>query len=126
MTESGGGPWGDPGATPPPPSAPYGQPQWGPPPGPYPPQGYPYPPYPPQQPGTNGFAIASLVLGILWLEWVGSILAIIFGFIARAQIKRTGQGGDGLAIAGIVLGFFAIAMFAVFVLVLVNSDWTLV
>jgi len=66
------------------------------------------------------------VLGILWLEWVGSILAIIFGFIARAQIKRTGQGGDGLAIAGIVLGFFAIAMFAVFVLVLVNSDWTLV
>jgi len=56
---------------------------------------------------TNGLAIASLVLGLIWLWFVGSILAIIFGFIALNQIKESGgrQTGRGLAIAGIVLGF---------------------
>jgi hypothetical protein len=54
--------------------------------------------------GTNGFAIASLVLGILWVYWVGSILALVFGFVALSQIKQRGEGGRGLAIAGIVLG----------------------
>lgn len=54
--------------------------------------------------GTNGFAIAALVLGILWLCGAGSLLALIFGIVALSQIKRTGQGGKGMAIAGIVLG----------------------
>lgn len=57
----------------------------------------------------SGFAIASLVLGILWLYWVGSILALIFGYIARSRIKRNGQKGNGMAIAGIVLGWVGIA-----------------
>src|SRR5688572_14502250 len=34
-------------------------------------------------PATNGLAIASLVLGILWLWWIGSILALVFGYIAK-------------------------------------------
>ena len=58
--------------------------------------------------GTNGLAIAALVLGILWLCAVGSVLAIVFGFVALSQIKRSGQGGRGLAIAGIVLGIIGI------------------
>jgi len=53
---------------------------------------------------TNGLAIASLVLGILWVWWIGSVLALIFGLIARKQIKQRPQGGAGMAIAGIVLG----------------------
>ncbi|MEU5880390.1 DUF4190 domain-containing protein [Spirillospora sp. NPDC047279] len=76
----------------------------------------PYDPYrmPPRQPqaprpaGTNGLAIASLVLGILWLCWIGSIVAIVTGFIALGQIRRTGQSGRGLAIAGIVLGVLGV------------------
>jgi Domain of unknown function (DUF4190) len=53
---------------------------------------------------TNGFAIASLVLGII--PCCNGILAIIFGFVAKNQIKQSGgtQGGDGMATAGIVLG----------------------
>ncbi len=31
---------------------------------------------------------------------IGSIVGVILGFIARGQIKRTGQGGNGLAVAG--------------------------
>lgn len=56
---------------------------------------------------TNGLAVAALVLGIVWLGWLGSLLAVIFGYIARGQIRRSPktQTGDGLAVAGIVLGW---------------------
>ena len=66
---------------------------------------------------TNGLAIASLVLGILWLYWVGSILALVFGYLARRQIaQRQGvQGGRGLATAGIVLGWVGIGFLALFI-----------
>ena len=53
--------------------------------------------------GTNGMAVASLVLGILWLGRLGSVLAIIFGALGRKQTRQTGQGGSGLATAGLVL-----------------------
>jgi hypothetical protein len=62
-----------------------------------------------QIPSTNGLAVASMVLGIVWVWWIGSILALIFGFVARRQIKERGQRGDGMAIAGIVLGFVGAA-----------------
>lgn len=53
---------------------------------------------PPQSRRTNGMATAALAFGI-----IGGALGIIFGFIALHQIKRTGDGGRGRAIAGIVL-----------------------
>ena len=63
-------------------------------------------------PRTNGLAIASLVTGIL--SWVmcplfAGVMAIIFGHIARGQIKRSGEAGGGLAIAGLVLGYVNLA-----------------
>ena len=66
----------------------------------------------PVQQGTNGLAIASMVLGILWLYWIGSILAIVFGHIALSQIdKSQGRvGGRGMAIAGVVLGWIGAAI----------------
>jgi hypothetical protein len=62
---------------------------------------------------TNGFAVASLVLGLLWIFWVGSILALVFGYKARQQIDRSGgtQQGRRLATAGIVLGYIWLAWF---------------
>jgi hypothetical protein len=50
---------------------------------------------------TNGFAIASLVLSLVGL----SVLAIIFGHVSRSQMKRTGESGEGLATAGLILGY---------------------
>src|SRR3954447_17900098 len=44
---------------------------------------------------NNGLAIASMVLGIVWLYWVGSILAVIFGHIALSQIKKSGDAQRG-------------------------------
>jgi hypothetical protein len=52
---------------------------------------------------TNGLAIASLVLGILWLFWLGSLVGLILGLVALKQIKKRNQGGRAIAIAGVVL-----------------------
>jgi hypothetical protein len=62
---------------------------------------------------TSGMAIASLVLGITgWtlLPVIGSILAIILGYMARNEIRQRPDeiGGDGLALAGIVLGWLMV------------------
>lgn len=72
---------------------------------------------------TNGFAIASLVLGILWIWWVGSALALVFGYVAKSQIDRSGgvEGGRGLAVAGIVLGWIGVAIAILVFLVLAGS-----
>jgi hypothetical protein len=69
------------------------------------PPAYPYP-YAPQR--TNSMSIASLVSGILaWLlcPFLGAVLAVIFGHVARNQIKQSGEAGGGMAIAGLVLGY---------------------
>jgi len=75
---------------------------------------------------TNGLAIASMVLGIVWIWWIGSLLAIIFGGIAIKQINEserlasTGhavrQTGKGMAIAGLVLGLVGAGTFLLFLI----------
>lgn len=106
--------------SPPPYQSPYVPPHQ---PSPYDPASYRQQPYgnqywqgQPPNAGTNGFAIAALVLGIIWVFWIGSALAVIFGHIALGQIKRTGQGGHGIALAGLILGYIGGA--AVLVLVI--------
>jgi peptidyl-prolyl cis-trans isomerase B (cyclophilin B) len=64
----------------------------------YPP---PYPPYGYQRPrSTNGMAIASLICAFVFAP-----LGIIFGHISLSQIKRTGEEGHGLAVAGLVISY---------------------
>ena len=64
---------------------------------------------------TSALAITSLVTGILgwtFLPLLGSLAAIITGHMARAEIRRSnGQlDGDGMAIAGLVLGWVVLAI----------------
>ncbi len=68
-------------------------------------------------PKVNGFAIASMVLGIVWIYWIGSILAVIFGHLALKKIKESNgtQSGRGMAIAGLVLGYIAVGIVATIV-----------
>ena len=66
-------------------------------------------------PATSGMAIASLVLGIggvTVLPLIGSILALIFGYMARKDIRQrpTEVTGEGLAMAGIVLGWISVVL----------------
>src|SRR5215217_3504951 len=80
----------------------------------------------PQQPvqarETSGKATASLVLGILavllfvvWASFVFGPLAIVFGAMARNEIKANPmKGGYGMATAGLALGIVGMALTAVF------------
>lgn len=72
-----------------------------------------------QTQSTNGMAIASMVLGILWVYWVGSILAVIFGHIAKKQIADSGntQSGAGMATAGLVLGYIGVGTLVLMILI---------
>jgi hypothetical protein len=79
------------------------------------PRPYPGPVYPPPQlmaQRTNGMAIASLACGIgqivAWLP--AGIAAVILGHMARRRIRETGEQGDGMAVAGLVLGYIGIVL----------------
>ena len=59
---------------------------------------------------TSNLAIISLVSGILgwtFLPFVASLVAIVTGHMARAEIRRSAGTvqGDGMAMAGLVLGY---------------------
>lgn len=56
----------------------------------------------PRSDRTNSLSIVALVLGLLLPP-----LAIPIGHAARGQIRRTGERGEGMALAGLVLGYVA-------------------
>jgi Domain of unknown function (DUF4190) len=67
---------------------------------------------------TNGLAIASMVVslvGALALVCYGvggliSVVGAILGHVARRQIRERGEGGDGMALAGVIVGWIATAL----------------
>lgn len=64
---------------------------------------------------TNGMAIGSLVasiLGLVCFYFIGPIIGVILGYMARKQIRESGgaQGGEGMAMAGIIIGWIGIAL----------------
>jgi Domain of unknown function (DUF4190) len=110
-----------------PPSTGYsaaGYPSAGPYPAGYPPQGAPWS----AARRTNGLAIASLACacaGIIpFLFGLPCLLGIIFGFVARVQIRnaRGAQDGAGLALAGIIVGFGLIGLFILVIILLAIFD----
>lgn len=50
---------------------------------------------------TNALAIVSLVLSVLCFQFIAAIL----GHVALGQIKRTGEQGKGMALAGVIIGW---------------------
>lgn len=73
---------------------------------------------------TSALAITSLISGILgWtvVPLLASVVAVVTGHMARAEIRRSPPGeiaGDGMAVAGLVLGWFALGMAVIVVFVL--------
>lgn len=90
------------------PEGPFQQPPQAPYAGPYQPWGQGYSPYNRPVP-FNGLAIAALVLGILcFLPAVGLVL----GIVALVQIKRRGERGKGMAVAGMVMSSIGVVLLA--------------
>lgn len=75
------------------------------------PHGYAYS-QPQQSSQTNPYAIAGLVLGVFWLFWVGSLGALLLGYLATRQIAQANgkQGGRSIAFAAIALGWIGIGL----------------
>jgi hypothetical protein len=82
------------------------------------------PPAPPPEPlvfvrprrRVNALAVASLLVGLFWFGWLGSIAAVIMGHVALGQIARSGgtQSGRPAALAGVAVGYFGlVALLAV-------------
>jgi|SRR5215207_5452479 len=77
-------------------------------------------------PKPSGYAVASLVLGILgfFLSWITfgipSMLAVVFGHVGVSRVRRGVGDGRGMAISGMVLGYLVIALF-LFLVVAVGS-----
>ncbi len=65
---------------------------------------------------TNSRAVAAMVCGVAEFFTFGltSIPAVILGHIARGEIRRTGEAGDGLAMTGLILGWLAIGLWLLF------------
>ena len=61
---------------------------------------------------TNGLAMASLACGIAQFMFgpLATIPAIVLGHMALHQIKRGGEQGAGLALAGLILGWAAVIL----------------
>jgi hypothetical protein len=70
------------------------------------------PPFVPPAAKTNGLAIASLACGLsqFVLGPLPTIPAIVLGHLARGQIRRTGEQGAGLALAGLILGWVTVIL----------------
>ncbi|MGV3488918.1 MAG: DUF4190 domain-containing protein [Tuberibacillus sp.] len=79
----------------------------------------------PSQPAkTNGKAIAAMVLGIcaLVVPYVGLILgiiAIVLSNQAKKEIRNTGEGGNGMAVAGLVCGIIGVAIYALIIIFII-------
>lgn len=94
-----------------------------------PPQGAPVPPQAPAYsaapaPGAqaplNVLALVSFI-GSFFISLVG----IICGHIALSQIKKTGERGRGFALAGVIIGYAAIALTIIFIIIAIVSAMTL-
>jgi hypothetical protein len=66
--------------------------------------------YPPVAQRTNAMAIASLACGIgqIFFWFIAGVPAIVFGHVARRQIRESGEAGDGMALAGLILGYIGV------------------
>jgi hypothetical protein len=69
-----------------------------------------YPPRQMAQPATNSMAVAALACGIAEFLTMGltAIPAIVLGHAARRQVRKTGHRGDGMALAGLILGWIGL------------------
>lgn len=75
---------------------------------------------PAQVPTPSVLAIISLIAGILGLLIFGSLIAVICGHIARSNIRdsRGTLTGDGMALAGLILGYLGLGLTVLFFLVM--------
>ncbi|NEB81109.1 DUF1707 and DUF4190 domain-containing protein [Streptomyces sp. SID14478] len=78
-------------------------------------------PVPP--PATNGKAIGALCCGVGTFFTMGfsAIPAVVLGHMARNEIRRTGEQGDGMAVGGLVLGWLSVVGWILVLIAIIAS-----
>ncbi|GAA4695827.1 DUF4190 domain-containing protein [Phytohabitans rumicis] len=122
MTYPQPGNWSDPSW----PQQQAGQPEGGYAPPAYPGYGYP----PPMARPTNSLAIAALICSLAGIATcISAPVGAILGHVARRQIRERGEAGDGMALAGIIVGWIItglmvllIAFYVVIIIIAINSE----
>lgn len=120
-------PYQQPGYSPTPPATSYPQPNYEP----YTQPGQPQPDYYGQQgygmpsggpQKTNGLAIASLITSLCGFITCGlsAIVGLILGIVSLTQIKKRGDRGFGLALAGTIVGGVLTAGFLIYLIFIVG------
>jgi len=64
--------------------------------------------------------VVSLVFGILWLAWFGSLIAVITGHLAMRECRETGASGKLLAEFGLALGYLGISIWVLLFVVIMG------
>ncbi len=78
----------------------------------------------PAGPKTNTlsvFALIASIAGFIWLlPLIGSVAGAIMGHLALGQIKRTGEKGYGMALAGVIVGWVGVALAVIGVVIIIG------
>ena len=78
-------------------------------------------------PKTNVLAIVSLVaalVGVFIIPFIGSVVAVITGHMSLSQIKRTGENGRGMGLAGTIVGWVGIGLSIIgFIILIAWIGW---
>ena len=78
---------------------------------------------PPPVATTNSSAVGAVVCAVLTpLTWgLTSVPGVVLGHKARAEIRRSGERGDGLALSGLIVGYLAMSFWALVLMVAVAA-----
>jgi len=73
---------------------------------------------------TSPWSVVSLISGIasyIALPFLGAIIALVTGYVAKDEIRKSNGtiGGEGMATAGIVLGWINIALILIAIALIV-------
>jgi Domain of unknown function (DUF4190) len=77
-------------------------------------------------PRTNSLAVGALIAGIAsWVicPFIAAIVAVALGHSARGQIRRTAEGGGGMAMAGLILGYIQLIAIGLFILLFIGGSF---
>jgi hypothetical protein len=70
----------------------------------------------PVAPPNNSLALVSMILALVGLGCgITAPVGAIMGHIARRQIRERGEGGDGMALTGIIVGWIVTTLYLIYI-----------
>jgi hypothetical protein len=71
----------------------------------------------PAAPPTNSLAMAAMICSLVgFATCITAPIGAILGHVARKQIRERGEGGDGMALTGIIVGWILTALFVALII----------